>query len=557
MTFFKPRPYQDEADAAVSAEWDKGIDSTLVAMATGLGKTEVAVQIAKKMDGRTLVSCPMLTLIGQTANKFYARTGRMPAIEQGELRSNETPLVRSEFIIGSKQSLCKRRPLKPSRYMRLKDIALVIVDEAHLSITPPYKEMLQHFRENGAKILGLTATPKRHDKRGMNQVYDSVAYRYDILPAVKDGWLVDSRCQIVQIKSLDLSGINTSSGQYGTDFQVAELNSRLEEQKTIFEIAEVTARETKGLKTVVYCASVLEARLVAERLADNHKIKADFICADEKLCPKKKRLEVLNSFTQDPKGITHVCNVGILTTGWDFPGLQAIVGARPTMSHSLHTQIYGRGTRPLDGIVDFDGSTPEARKQRIAESNKPYFRMIDLVDNTLWHKVVTASDILAGSGACDEAKKRAKKRMMDEGTEASPIDLAEEEAAKMAQEERESRERRIRARIEARAQYLTKDVDPYSTESVAAKPKTSSRLPRCNFGKQHRGKPYVDVPGQYLRYALLNFDLTQQQRIDAQTALGIKAKAKKLEGEMEGLPPLRELSKMPDSLEKLVKSFGE
>ena len=41
-----------------------------------------------------------------------------------------------------------------------------------------------------------------------------------------------------------------------------------------------------------------------------------------------------------------VTNVGVLTTGFDYPELDTVVMARPTMSLALYYQIVGRAIRP-------------------------------------------------------------------------------------------------------------------------------------------------------------------------------------------------------------------
>ncbi len=62
-----------------------------------------------------------------------------------------------------------------------------------------------------------------------------------------------------------------------------------------------------------------------------------------------------------------VCNVGILTTGFDYPQLEAVVMARPTMSLALWYQIVGRGIRPHPDkehtmIVDMGGNLEQFGK---------------------------------------------------------------------------------------------------------------------------------------------------------------------------------------------------
>jgi len=491
LNYFVERPYQTDAREAVQDNFGElnGSSSLLIELATGLGKTEIFTQIMKDWkNGRCLVIAPYITLISQAAKKIYIRTGVEPAIEQAENWSVETSWGRSDFIVASKDTLISGMP---KRYRRLRDIGLVIVDEAHLSITKAWEELINHYRDQGAKILGVTATARRHDKQSMKNIYEKCAFQYGITNAVPDGWLVPAMTDCVQLESLDLSGIGSTGTAYGRDFNQKQLNQLLENSETIFEIADITARETANKKTVVYCSSVQEARLVAERLADNYGIKADWIASDVSKCTPQHRREALRSFQEDSHGLTHICNVGILTTGWDFPGLECIVMAKPTRSRTLYTQIFGRGTRPLPGVVDFDGSTSDTRKARIAASTKPHFKMIDLVDASLAHKIITCVDVMAGTLGIEE---------IERADEMGPIDEALLEAAKEIKIERETSERIERARIEARAKYTKRRIDSHAPLAEAGV-RTKRRGARMLFGR-YRGMLVEDVPTWYLNGCL-------------------------------------------------------
>lgn len=74
--------------------------------------------------------------------------------------------------------------------------------------------------------------------------------------------------------------------------------------------------------------------------------------------PKNERERILTGFKE--KRITVVANVGILTTGFDYPELATVVLARPTMSLSLYYQMCGRAIRPykdkVSWIVDLCGN---------------------------------------------------------------------------------------------------------------------------------------------------------------------------------------------------------
>jgi len=442
-------------------------------------------------DGRCLVIAPYVQLISQAAKKIFLRTGEQPGIEQAQNWSIETPWGRSKYVVASKDSLTSRTP---PRYERLRDVGLVVVDEAHLSITSKWKEMLDFYRNDGAKILGVTATAKRHDQKGMINIYDECVFQYGISEAVKDGWLVPAVTHCVQLESLDLKDVSITNTVMGQDFNQKELNSLLERSETVMEIADVTARETRGDKTVVYCSSIQEAKLVAERLTDNYGIKADWIASDQTRCTPQHRREVMRSFQEDAEGITHVCNVGILTTGWDFPELRNIIMARPTRSRALYTQIFGRGTRPLSGVVDFDDSDPESRKASIKFSDKPNFRMIDLVDSSLAHKIITSPDVMSGDALPEEIQEA--KKIILEDQAAIELDEAMLEAKKLVREQREEAERQRRKLIEAEARYKTLNINPFKGASSAGVRK-KKRGARMIFGK-YKGVLVEDLPTWYI-----------------------------------------------------------
>lgn len=494
---FALRPYQADCVRSIHEAWQR-VDSVLVELATGLGKTEVFTEIARTWEqGRVLVVCPLIQLISQAEKKIRKRTGVAPGIEQASLRANNHDWCYDAFVVASKQTLCtKSRATGKRRFEKFENVGLVIVDEAHLSITDEYLSFLDHFRSRGAKVLGVTATAKRHDKRAMGIFYKECPYQYGIASAVDEGWLVPAITECVQLKTLDLSDVRTIVTTHGKDFNEKELNEKLEATETVYEIAEVTARESGSLKTAVYCSSVAEAQLVAERLADNYGLKADWICSDQKLCTDQRRKEVLTSFQEDPTGVQILCNVGILTIGWDFPGLEHIVMARPTKSLPLYTQIFGRGTRPLEGVVDFEGSTPETRREAIARSPKPHFRVTDLVDASMEHKIVTSVDVLGGSYSL-EVVERVKKAAAGAPIQ---IDQALLEEKRRIEEERQAEERRRRAQVKAKAEYAKVRVDPFDAYArMKGGVQRKERGARFMFGK-YKGQLVKDVPTQYLQW---------------------------------------------------------
>ena len=63
-----------------------------------------------------------------------------------------------------------------------------------------------------------------------------------------------------------------------------------------------------------------------------------------------------------------VCNCALLTEGFDFPAIAALVIARPTRSLTFYVQMLGRGTRPAPGkqdclVIDLVGNRPDTSQQ--------------------------------------------------------------------------------------------------------------------------------------------------------------------------------------------------
>ncbi len=510
----KLRDYQVDCEAAIRAEHER-VDSTLAVLPTGCGKTEVFVSYGGKVDaGRVLTICPTIELVDQGANKFTARTGIKPDIEQAHRTSPESSLYRSPYVCASKQTLVAKRNGK-ARYERLNEIALVIIDEAHGAGTKQWGDLIGHFRDQGAKILGVTATPKRADDVALGNLFDSCAYEMWIPDAIDRGWLVSPLAVCCQLESLDLSQVGTK-GKRG-DFKDGELAKVMGDEKVVFETAEVTARESvvegKVLKTVVYCATVAEARGVAERLRDKHGVRADWVCGDKRLCPSDRRRRVLEDFAAPDGSTTHVCNVGVLTTGWDFPGLEHIVMGRPTRSVGLYTQILGRGTRPLPGVVDFEGSDPTSRRAAIAASDKPHFKVTDLCDNTLEHSLVGVADVLAGlSQLADPSQKKSvddavAAEVAEQTRRGDPVDVqaaiaAAREAEKKRREEEEEK-RRQRRLVASEAKYSRVEVEALGQGGAGSARGRQGIGYRMPFGK-HKGKSIGELNGNYIS-SLLKF----------------------------------------------------
>lgn len=332
------RPYQQEAVESIEREWESGKRRTLLVMATGTGKTCTFSAIARGVaahGGRTLVLAHRGELLDQATDKIERMTGLACAREQAEQTSIGTW---NRVTVGSIQTMTQERRLAqfaPDRF------ECVIVDEAHHSVSKSYRRVLDHF--SPARVLGVTATADRADRRGLSEVFDSIAYEYGMADAIHDGWLCPIEAQMVPL-SLDIKSVSVQSG----DYSVGDLGDALEPY--LESIADEMEGRCRDRKTVVFLPLVRTAEKFARML------NARGMRACEIDGQSKDRAEILADFAANRYNV--LCNSMLLTEGWDCPDVDCIVVLRPTKSRSLYCQMVGRGTRLAEGkekllLLDF------------------------------------------------------------------------------------------------------------------------------------------------------------------------------------------------------------
>jgi len=443
------RPYQAAAVDGIFDAW-RTSRSTLLVQPTGTGKTVTFAHVIKRMpSGRALVLAHREELIFQAADKIEAVTGAKPDIEMAEMRADHAMFGKARVVVSSIQTQCAGRN-GDSRMKRFdpQEFSLLVVDEAHHATAPTYRRVLEHYGRNpDLKILGVTATPDRHDEEALGQVFDTVAYDYELLDAIHDGWLVPIHQRSVVVDGLDYSGVRTTAG----DLNGADLARVMEYEETLHGIAAPTVELAAGRKTLVFAASVAHAERLCEIFNRHSTGCARFVTGTT---PKDERRAMLADYAAGK--FQMLVNVGVATEGFDEPGIQVVVMARPTKSRALYAQMAGRGTRPLPGLVDGPDAA-DARRAAIAASAKPACEVIDFVGNSGRHKLITTADILGGNYS-DEVVDRA--RAAAEEADGAAVDMAEL-LADAEKDLAEERERARRAALRVKARYTSQVVDPF------------------------------------------------------------------------------------------------
>jgi len=322
------RPYQLEAVAAIRRELER-VRSTLLVLATGLGKTVTFSAVARDVvgqGGRVLVLAHRTELLEQAAATLR-RLGLRAGIEQGE--RSVGPLECCDVIVASVQTLQRSR-LHSHHQTAFK---LVVIDEAHHATAASYRNVLDHLC--GASVLGVTATPDRGDGVGLRAVFQSLAYRYELRQGIADGWLSPLEVRSVEVQSLDLSKVRTRAGELSTE----DLEAALMSEGVLLEVAAPLVELAAGRQTIAFCASVAQAYALAEALRERGVTAA----AAAGSTSAEQRARVLEDYRAGRVQV--LCNAMLWMEGFDDPATSCIALVRPTHSRALVAQMIGRGTR--------------------------------------------------------------------------------------------------------------------------------------------------------------------------------------------------------------------
>lgn len=394
-----PRKYQEEADAAVFKGLERGVVRQILSLPGGSGKTFVASRIARRFQ-RILFMSHTEELLSQSGvaliSEFYPELDINSIINtHGDiieyfryLKSNSLfrynsgedkmfGIVKADlFEINNPITLCSFQTI----YKRLDKIPfdwfdLVIIDECHMSGSRTISGVLNYFKPK--LLLGLSATPYRIDGMPLSDIFDEIIYDYPMIDAIMDGYLCE--LDAIQIKTtLNLDSVRTVAGE----FNQKDLRETVDTEERNLLLYDSYKKYADGLQNVIFCVDVEHAQNVLNLFLEKGEL-AEILVGDVEIT--SDRQGVIRRFKNGET--THLINVIIATTGWDYPGIMCITDAAPTKSKTRALQKWLRGTRTLPGIID-GLNTPQERRGAIKLSNKSKCILLDICDSTTKHRIV-------------------------------------------------------------------------------------------------------------------------------------------------------------------------
>lgn len=347
------RPYQTKAIEALHTHICTKETNPCIVLPTGSGKSVAMAAIIDKWkkespNVRGCILAHRKELVEQNANKLR-ETGAEIGIFSAGLGKRD---YESAILFASIDSIYKRAG-------EFQPFDFLFVDEAHR--IPPagegkYRTFIagcKRFNPN-LRVVGWTATAFRMGCGPIchkDHILNEICYEAKVTDLINQGYLCNLRSKVGS-KNPDFTNVRRNGkGDYVTDSLAKVTNKDSVVSEAIREAVDIIRSEQRR-SAVFFCVDIEHCEKVSYEL-QKHNIYAPFITGKTN---QLERDRLIKDFRNG--SIKAVCNVNVLTEGFDVPHIDCIVLLRPTLSAGLFSQMVGRGLRPHESkqyclVLDF------------------------------------------------------------------------------------------------------------------------------------------------------------------------------------------------------------
>lgn len=282
----------------------KGDHSVLIQSPAGSGKSIVIAEIAR----RTV----------EKGNHL------MFMVHRKELVDQITQSFQKQGVDLSKCTIMTVGKIK-NRLGKLPYPQLLITDETHHGLAKTYRKIYDYYHD--VPRLGFTATPWRMNGSGLNEIYQ------DMVEGKTVDWLIEHRFLAQNhywtVDSIDHQKLKTSNKN--SDYTNDSIDDSF--GKEIFgDVVEEYRHYADGQKTIVYAHSIKYSRLIAGQFKQSG---INAVHVDSKT-PPEQREKIMQDFKTGK--IQILCNVDLISEGFDVPDCSCVIMVRPTKSLVLFIQ---------------------------------------------------------------------------------------------------------------------------------------------------------------------------------------------------------------------------
>lgn len=414
--YITDREYQKRAIHSICDHFNKMHRRGLLVMATGSGKTRVAISlcdvlIRNKWAKNILFLADRTALVSQ-AQKNFAKL--LPDQTTSILNDPKDRNVNARITFSTYQTMIGYLDADKKNFS-IGRFDLIIIDEAHRSVFGKYTAILDYF---DALMVGLTATPRDDVDRSTYELFEldnEPNFAYELAEAIDDKYLVNfavlnrtskhlregikyksltaaQKTQLEDIWKYEAAQSENGSDPTPRDIRSSEILNYIYNQKTIDLVLEdlmttgltVNGGDTIG-KTIIFAHNHEHAVKIVERFQNQYpEFGSDFCVLIDNQVTKAQ--DLINSFEVRGKMPQIVVSVDMMDTGIDVPDVLNLVFFKQVRSKIKFWQMIGRGTRKspdvhgegLDkqffniydwcGNFDFFDVTPEGAPQERTNS---------------------------------------------------------------------------------------------------------------------------------------------------------------------------------------------
>ena len=318
---FKLYEHQEKILDNINEERKKGINTSLVVIPTGTGKSQIVIEdltnlVKQNKIKNVLIMVPSLKVKDDWSKRLDFLNNYL---------NIEIKLYNAVFISKS--------------YLNKDYYDYICFDEAHHAQAFNCKKTLQYFTPR--YLIGLTATPERLDGLDLEEIFGEYETSLTLKDAILKDIVTNIRCYRLKT-NIDLSEVRYN----GKDYNYADLEKTLvidSRNEIIVDVVKkyFSPQDNFYKQGIIFCVNVSHAKKL-EKLFSETKIKAKAVYGGN-----KNNEEIFNNYKN--KKIQFLLTCQLISEGWDSPQTEVIVMARPTLSKVLYMQQLGRGVRKYQG----------------------------------------------------------------------------------------------------------------------------------------------------------------------------------------------------------------